>query len=334
MNLDDPITCLGITASTKQRCTRTKLQDNGYCFQHQNQALVAPEEAIDMEMEPLLSLSSIESDSDMHEDDPSAAHVMQMPTPMLMEPIESSSSNNDNNVPPSPLVRMDSPDSHIELNDSKLLHQCEAIANSTGVRCHKLVSYADQTRCPAHGGAQKSPVQPQLAQCQAIASKTRRQCMRQVSVEGETHCPAHGGRSKKAISPSMSAATTIAPFQSKSSCSTVMVPWPALMMKCFDLWREHGEVPCHQCNLDDAPCAPLAVVLWIQQLAKLCAQHHTVQPTSTILRLWLADTSINHGKHDRFELLLTASRVFGASNMRWLLLQLDDDDLTGDEPQP
>lgn len=337
---DNKPTCFGVTSTNKQ-CMRTKLQDNGYCFQHQSQALSAADNdgrvAFDMDMEPLLSLSSIDSDMPVEDDDRSAAapSFIQMPSPILMEPVDLSDHEHNNGEE---LLSRDSPDhSNVgKLNDYTLLRQCKAIASSTGIQCRKLVSFADQLYCPAHGGTQKSPVQPQLPQCQGISTKTRRPCQRHVSIAGETHCFLHGGKSKKAAFGAIAATTTVAPTMAlQTKTTTMIVPWPLLMTKCVDfVLKEHGEPPCHECHLDDAPCASLTVVLWIQHLAKLCTKHLTSQPTPAILRTWLADTSINHGKHDRFMLILTASRIFGPANMRWLLLQLDDDELTGEEAQP
>jgi hypothetical protein len=114
---------------------------------------------------------------------------------------------------------------------------------------------------------------------------------------------------------------------------TIIVPWPLVFAKSFDfLLHEHGEVPCRQCNLDDAPCAPLAVFIWLQRLAQLCTQHHVVQPTSAIMHSWLAEQHSTEGqRHDHFTLIITASRMFGPSNMHWLLLQLDDESLISGE---
>ena len=80
--------------------------------------------------------------------------------------------------------------------------------------------------------------------------------------------------------------------------------------------QEHGEIPCHQCNQDDQPCAPLAVVLMFQSLAQHLSEEDNDEPRDTadeeLARLSEHMSSQLYTETRAFEMLLHAQRLFGA----------------------
>lgn len=205
----------------------------------------------------------------------------------------------------------DSSSSQQEQGDQDM-PRCSAVAATTRKRCKKLVSFASETFCPAHGGKQNK-VRTVLPMCQAISKRTGQACKNHVSIAGQTLCSHHGGSAKTTTK----VQTMMQVTQGNNNKQGYHQVWAAIQSACLDhLTETHPQSQC-KCT-KQKPCKGLQMVAWFQKLAKLATASgggggDILQVSITDLAMF-APTS----QDGLFGELFLAVKLFGADNIAFL----------------